>query len=110
MNQLSLFDPPHNGTVTSKAAAQSMRDELPQLQRLALRMLGDHPGGLTREELAARSGDYGRMFTLQTACSIAHSLAKAGLVRGVGTRETMSGRQADVLTLSARGFTESRGR
>lgn len=98
MTQLALFEnptlPAHNGTATSREAAESIVPHVngQQQQILAeLRQLGQH--GATREELQIATGLDGN--ALRPRCL--ELRAKGLIVESSETRLTKSGRRAFVL-------------
>lgn len=53
----SPHDPPHNGTDTSIAAAESVRERAARLRRLVFEAVArEYPGGLTRQEIETLCG------------------------------------------------------
>lgn len=91
--------PYQRGSATSEAAAESVRDELPTRQRLALAILrGRGAAGLTREELATATG-----WPLQSVCPLVAKLLTKGLaVATAETRKTATGRAAEVFVATAK--------
>lgn len=91
--------PPHNGTVTSIAAADSIAGQLGRLELLVLRgVIG--MGDATTEELEEALGLPGN-----TVRPRIWALRQKGFVKDlVGTRTTKSGRQAQVHTATPEGF------
>jgi hypothetical protein len=90
-----LFDPPHNGTPTSKAAAQEIRHTADNLRARVyefIALCGEN--GATREEC-----EIGLEMPGSTVRPRVVELMKAGKVREVPdvTRATESGRQAAIL-------------
>jgi hypothetical protein len=83
---------PHNGTPTSRAAAESIgSDRIRQAHRDLVALLRS-AGGLTREQIAGRlgwSGDYTRP-RVREALDL-------GLIREQGERPTATGRKAALL-------------
>jgi len=57
MTRRSPHDPPHNGTDTSAAAAESVREKATRLRRLVFETVArEFPGGLTRQEIESLTG------------------------------------------------------
>jgi len=82
---------PHNGTDTSRAAADSMKPHVSDLEREVLQFV-KLCGGATCDEI-----EYGKGMAHQTASARIKGLADKGLVRDSGARrKTRSGRQARV--------------
>lgn len=83
---------PHNGTPTSRAAAESIEPHLGRLQSLVLAYIARHPDGVTDEEIA-------RDLDLNPSCARPRriELLRKGLIRDTGrTRPTSSGRAAAI--------------
>jgi response regulator of citrate/malate metabolism len=92
MNQLTItFEPPHNGTATSRAAADSMRGHAPRLKRQILAQIATADWGLTCDEVEQRTG-----LSHQTASARIRELLESDSLYHHGTRSTRSGRQARV--------------
>jgi hypothetical protein len=98
--QLSLFDrptvyvAPHNGTPTSKAAAESLSAESTYTIRETIyRFIASSGDGATREEIEEALGIGGN-----TVRPRVRELLAAFRLREYGERKTRSGRNAAVLT------------
>jgi hypothetical protein len=88
---------PSNGTITSAAAADSLRPAtLNGMQRRVLELLGAWPQGLTDEEMQHKLG-----MNPSTQRPRRIELARRGLVVEAGTRQTASGRMATVWQATA---------
>ena len=83
--------PPHNGTPTSKAAADSVADVAGSLRGVVLEAVRRAPQGLTCDE-----AEVALSMRHQTCSARFRELVQAGLIRQTGTRATRSGRQAAV--------------
>ncbi len=100
-HSLPLFEsckPPHNGTETSRAAADRIRSSAPNMRTAILRHLSERgQAGATDEELQTTLG-----LRVQTETPRRGELVKLGLVRDSGRRRpTISGRQAIVWTVAS---------
>lgn len=81
-----------SGSVTSLAAAESMKPASSTYRRLVLQVLRQHPLGLTDEEIVGLTG-----LNPSTARPRRIELLTMGAIRDSGTtRKTKSGRQATV--------------
>lgn len=95
--QRFLFDPsspepPHNGTETSRAAAEQIKPNADTLRARVLEYLQSQPDGATDEQMQLALGMAGN-----TQRPRRQELEKMGLVRATDrTRATRSGRQATV--------------
>lgn len=89
--------PPHNGTPTSKTAADSVADVAWSVRGMVLEAIRNASRGLTCDEaeviLSMRH---------QTCSARFRELAQAGRIRQQGTRATRSGRQASVYFVTER--------
>lgn len=84
--------PAHNGTSTSIAAAESMRDSVPYLKRRILESLSEHRlAGMTCDQLEVELE-----LSHQTTSARIRELCEAGSIYHHGRRATRSGRQARV--------------
>lgn len=95
--QLSIpFEAPHNGTATSRAAAQSVRRRIARDIDLIIGAIGRHPKtGATCDELEVLLS-----LSHQTCSARVRECAKRRMIRDSGnTRPTRSGRQAIVWEL-----------
>jgi len=88
---------PHNRTATSRAAAEGARPYAGRQAQQVLAAVRNEPGGLTREEIAERTG-----IRLAAVCARVNALVRAGLAVENGTRTTSGGRQAKVVLAAAR--------
>ena len=102
--QLSLFDfqrrPVHNGTETSKEAAETAKPKIRRGQMKVLRAVLEAPEGLTRDQLSMITE-----MPTQTVCARANELIKLGELgpktdSKTGkklTRHTRTGSNAEIL-------------
>ncbi len=94
--ELGLGDPlpPYNGTDTSEAAAESIRERAPLLRQRVLNHIAAQPEGATCDEVEVATG-----LPHQTASARINELHRAGLIVDSGERRrTRSGRTAKVWT------------
>lgn len=100
MNQPSLFEAqivgaPHNGTLTSFRAAESIREHIGPMQQRVLDYLAEN-GPSTQEEISIGAG-----MRLQSVNGRINELAHKRLITDTGdTRPTSSGRMAVVWSLA----------
>ncbi len=88
---------PHNGTATSKAAAESMRSRKATDERLILDMLARVIAGSTCDEMEQALG-----LSHQTCSARFNGLAaRFRIVKAGYTRPTRTGRAAEVFVLGA---------
>ena len=90
--------PPHNGTGTSKAAAESMKPHRARVQGMVLKAISEMPGGMTCQEVEHTLG-----MNSGTVTPRINELASEGLItKGVDEngevirRKNLSGRSAYV--------------
>lgn len=96
MNQLSLFDAPHNGTPTSIAAAVAQSPAKAETDRTRIMSFVLTNGGSTRDEIAV-----GLNMLTQTVCPRVNELVKRGLlIETTEKRKTRTGAGAVVLECS----------
>jgi len=93
MNAPSLFDCPHNGTPTSRAAAESVKHSAASMRSQILQLLRTRADlGLTCDDVEVYRG-----YRHQTASARIRELSLSGHIRNSGkTRKTRSGREAIV--------------
>lgn len=105
--QLDLFDaPPHNGTTTSRAAAESVAKSgrAAEDRRRILRLLSMDQAkpfwdaGYTREELEIELD-----IESGSVCPRVNELVKAGFVEERGTRKTTKGKSAKIVHITEAG-------
>jgi len=98
-------DPParHDGPVTSRAAARSMRTAAPTIrERVRRHIAGRGPAGSTCEAAAIALG-----LRMATASARIRELTQAGAIRPSGrTRPTTSGRAARVYVAATEGVSD----
>ena len=102
--QRPLVFPPHNGTETSREAAEAAKPNIHAGEARVLRALMVHPHGLTRDQLASVTG-----MPTATVCARCNALIKLGEIEGkidpdTGKkmkRSTKAGRGAEVLFVSS---------
>lgn len=89
----AMGEAPHNGTPTSKEAAESLSvDTLNGLRRRVYDLIAARTAkgiGTTSDDAEVAMG-----MRHQTISARVHELAKAGIIVGVGRRQTRSGRSA----------------
>lgn len=89
---LPLFDAPcQRASQTSRAAAVAISPAAPTLRAQVLAYIGQHPAGLTDEEVQVGLG-----MNPSTQRPRRIELVKAGLLRESGSRKTISDRKATV--------------
>lgn len=81
---------PHNGTATSKAAAESVAPHVHEQAERVLNIIRANPG-VTRDGVSARG------IRLSSVCARVHWLIHAGYVQERGTAMTGAGRSAACL-------------
>lgn len=89
---MTLWDVPHNGTPTSRAAAA--RAQPTRQEQAVIDALRAAPDGLTREELEDRTGLAGNAIRPRVWALVAR-----GIVYEQGERPTRAGRAAAVVRL-----------
>ncbi len=86
------------GNAAQMVAVQAQRESTDEVRERIWRVLVAHPDGLTRGELASKSGE-----PEKTVCWAVADWEAAGLCLPTGaTRKTSSGRQAKVITCASR--------
>lgn len=88
----AMATPPHNGTATSREAAEAIKPCRNAQTRTVLDWLRLRVAGGTREEIAA-----GTCVALASVCARVAELLASGDVEERGTRPTRSGRNAAVV-------------
>ncbi len=96
MTQLSISFVPHNGTPTSRAAAESMMCHATRLKRQILAEISAAEWGLTCDEVEQRTG-----LSHQTASARIRELTESEKLYHHGERPTRSGRKARVYFIRA---------
>ena len=101
--QLSFLDggdlltpaPPHNGSSTSRAAAESILPHISIQEAVVMRYIAGRLDGATREECSLGTG-----LRLASVCARANRLIAGGLLAERGERRGSSGRMAAVLWIA----------
>lgn len=111
MRQATLFDgadlrttAPHNGSPTSRAAAEAIAPQVKGLQLIVLQML-ENEGPQTNQDIADNSVFYRKM-PLQTVCARINELTKAGCVASTRTSEVQRAAIREITPLGRKALLE----